>query len=92
MLFLPRNTSIKDLVNRLCKHHKILLAKSRLFDLGKFNQSVETSELSIEVEKIMVGQNCKALVVYTGDLVKITSKNVCKAFIDRFCTQKYGSS
>jgi hypothetical protein len=37
----------------------------------------------------MIGDNCKALVVYTGDLAQISSSKVTKAFIDKFCTQHY---
>jgi hypothetical protein len=44
-------------------------------------------ELSIEVEMMMVGQSCKAMVVYTGDLAHIRSKHVSKSFVDRYCTQ-----
>lgn len=53
---------------------------------------LQGKELAIEIEKQMVGDNCKALVVYTGDLAKITPRKVCKSFVDKFCTQHYDKS
>jgi hypothetical protein len=37
----------------------------------------------------MVGDTCKAIVVYTGDLARIKPSQVAKSFIDKYCTQHY---
>ena len=55
--------------------------------LSEFPQSDQNDELVIEIEKQMLGDNCKAIVVYTGDLAKVNPSQVTKTFIDKFCTQ-----
>lgn len=93
MLFLPRNTSIADLVARLSQFHSLLVGQHRRLEVVSFPdeahpfQPSAIGELALEVEMIMVGQNCKAMVVYTGDLARIRSKHVSKTFIEKFCTQ-----
>ncbi len=71
ILFLPKNTSIHDLITRLSKEHKRLKAKDR---------EDNTEEMIIEIEKVMLGPSCKAIVVYTGDLAKISTNDLTTAF------------
>jgi len=49
-------------------------------------QPAATGELSIEIEMMMVGSSCKAMIVYTGDLAHVRSKHVSKVFVEKFCT------
>ena len=77
MLFLPRNTCIQDLIARLLPHKNKLIGskrKSKLELSGNLSSSTQYPELSIEIEQVNVGQSCKAIVVYTGDLAKITPR------------------
>ena len=43
-------------------------------------------ELIIEVEKVMLGPNCKAIAVYTGDLALVNTRELTNAFVTKFCT------
>lgn len=89
MLFLPKNTSVTDLTLRLAKFAHRLIGSRRRLELDKMEQPSRIPELQIEVEQVMYGPNCKAVVVYTGDLARITIKKLTKTFIDKFCTQHY---
>jgi len=66
MLFLPRNTSIINLIT----------------ELSRFSKQIHggRDELLIEVQQLMYGESCKALLVMTGDLAKIDSKEVAAHF------------
>jgi hypothetical protein len=46
-------------------------------------------ELSIEVQELKYGENIIALLVYTGDLANIETKEVVRAFMDMHCQSKY---
>lgn len=89
MLFLPKNTSVTDLTLRLAKFAHRLIGSRRRLDLDKMEQPSRIPELQIEVERVMYGPNCKAVVVYTGDLARIPLKKLTKTFIDKFCTQHF---
>ena len=77
------NTSISDLNKRLVKFRSKLLGQKRKEKLEL--QSELDSELVLEIEKLIVGPNFEALVVYTGDLVHVTSKEIIKRIIDTEC-------
>ena len=82
MIFLPRNTSISDLVRRLCKFQNKLLGDLRKTQIEYQSGNQDVGELSIEIEQLIIKQSCKALVVYTGDLARIQPKHVAKSFLD----------
>lgn len=90
MLFLPRNTSITDLVARLCKFQNNLLGETRKTQLDEAvaklgpgeSQQRYIGELSIEIESLEIGSKVTAIVVYTGDLTKIDTKQVMQAFFE----------
>jgi hypothetical protein len=89
MLFLPRNTSISDLVNRLAKHHTELIGDRRKTELCDFLGEEDPLELTIEIEQLKYGNNVTALLVYTGDLARIEVKEVVAAFLDLHCQNKF---
>lgn len=77
MLFLPRNTSITDLVSRLSKFQNKLIGDKRMSELKNYepsddyNSSKLVGELSIEIQSLAIGGKITAIVVYTGDLAEI---------------------
>lgn len=91
MFFLPRNTSITDLIQRLCKFQTNLLGERRRTQLQEFlvDPDEDPLELSIEVQELKYGENIIALLVYTGDLANIETKEVVRAFMDMHCQSKY---
>ena len=76
MIYLPRNTSVTDLVERLSKFQNKLLGEQRRMQIENQGDGADVGELSIEIEQLVVGRSCKALVVYTGDLARIKPKHV----------------
>ena len=59
ILFLPKNTSITELVEALMPF------------AHEFNENPDTrkNELILEIEQIMYGESCKGIHIYTGELV-----------------------
>ena len=59
ILFLPKNTSINEIIESLIPY------------AHEFNDDPETrkNELIIEVEQIIYGESCKGIHIYTGSLV-----------------------
>ena len=49
------------------------------------NQQPYIGELSVEIEALVIGTKVTAIVVYTGDLANIDSKEVNQSFIDANC-------
>ena len=49
----------------------------------------QVQELSIEVEKLGVGNSITAICVYTGDLAHVNSRQIVDSFIEAHCTQIY---
>ena len=47
--------------------------------------TVDVGELAIEIEQLVVGKSCRAIVVCTGDLARISPKHVAQSFIDNQC-------
>ena len=45
----------------------------------------EPLELTIEIEELKYGKNVTALLVYTGDLARIETREVVQAFLDSQC-------
>ena len=70
MIFLPRNTSIADITQRLSRFQNKLLGDRRRMQIED-KSTTDVGELSIEIEQLVFGNSCKALVVYTGDLARI---------------------
>jgi hypothetical protein len=77
MLFLPRNTSIEELITRLLPFH------DRLTDSSP--EKPKTNELVLEVEELMYGNYSKGLLVSTGKLAKVYANDVSNLFVSRFC-------
>jgi hypothetical protein len=71
MLFLPRNTSVEEIIDRC------------LFYSDAFTDHPDM--LAIELEQLYYGDSCKVLLVSTGQLAKIQPSEVVSAFIDQFC-------
>lgn len=46
-------------------------------------------ELTIEIEELKYGKNVTALLVYTGNLAKVETKEVVQAFIEMQCQNKF---
>ena len=74
-LFLPKNTSIDELIDYLVPY-------CQLFSEDQKNKK---NELIIEVEQIMYGSSCKGIHVYTGELASIESREVVDYFYERYC-------
>ena len=84
MLFLPKNTSISNLVERLLKYHKHFMVDE---SCGIFQRK---NELLIEIEQLVYGNQCKVLLISLGNLVKITGHELQKSFVQNF-TMNYGN-
>lgn len=90
MIFLPRNTSMKDLINRLAKFQNKLIGETRreqlsdqLAGLGcAEGQRRYIGELAFEVESLAIGNKVTAIVVYTGELANMSNKEIISSFID----------
>ena len=63
LLFLPRNTSISELIDQLLEI------------------DFENPELILEIEELQYGHYAKALLVSTGNLVKIHPREVTDYFV-----------
>lgn len=61
ILYLPRNTCINDLLSFISIYHD---------HLGKDEQ------MFIEIEEVIYGRGTFCLLVYTGELVRIKSKEI----------------
>ena len=75
ILFLPRNTSVQELID-----HLIPFAH-------EFNDDPENkkNELIFEIEQIMYGESCKGIHIYTGELVKIDQREMVDHFCNNYC-------
>lgn len=71
MLFLPRNTSIEEIIDRCLYYHDAFTDHPNM--------------LAIELEQLYYGDSCKVLLVSTGQLAKIQPSEVVSAFIDQCC-------
>jgi len=82
MLFLPKNTSIEEIVTRLLPYSDQLVHNtSDLFE--------KKNQLVLEIEQLTYGSSCKALLVSTGGLVNISASEITRYFISTFCNS-YG--
>ena len=71
LIYLPKNTSIADLTQRLCRFQNRLIGERRLAELESTPADTDVGELSVEIEQLVVRGACRAIVVYTGDLARI---------------------
>ena len=62
MLFLPRNTSINELIEALLPYYQSLSDKE--------------NQITLEIEELLYGSSCKALLISTGRLAKINPPEV----------------
>jgi hypothetical protein len=85
IIYLPRNTSIKDLFQRMAPFHDKLQGNKRRL-AREFKKEDDMPEMAIEIERVLVGKSCKGLLVYTGDFARITPKEVIQRFVDTQCT------
>lgn len=76
MLFLPRNTSIDDLISRL------LPFASRLVS----GTDEKRNELVLEIEQLIYGGSCKAILVYIGEIANVNSKEMAFHFFEKYCS------
>ena len=82
MLFLPKNTSVTEIVDRLVSHHHLLTDQ-------KSSECIKDHQLVLEIEQLTYGNSCKALLVCTGSLAKVTSSELAQHFVSQCCNQ-YG--
>ena len=80
VIYLPRNTCIKELFQRLAPHSQKLQGTKRR--LAREFKKESTEELALEIERVLVGKSCKGLLVYTGDFARISPKEVIQRFVD----------
>jgi hypothetical protein len=76
ILFLPRNTSIEEIVNRLLPFHDQLTYQP---------DKLRSNELVLEIEELQYGNYCKGLIVSTGKLAKVYPHEITALFISQFC-------
>lgn len=77
MLFLPKNTSVKEIVTRLLPYHESLIEDQNNKPINLHKQN----ELVIEIEQLVFGNSCKALLVCTGSLAKVCPTEVAGSFV-----------
>lgn len=71
MLFLPKNSSIEQIIEKCLQFHDAFTDHADM--------------LSIELEQLFYGDSCKVLLVSTGQLAKISPQEVVSAFVEQFC-------
>ena len=72
IIFLPKNTSINELIDYLMPFAREFSEDPDDFD--------KRNELVIEIEQIVYGESCKGIHVYTGDLAKVETREVAEYF------------
>lgn len=78
ILFLPKNTSIQELIDALIPF------------AAEFNDDTEgegRDELKLEVEQIIYGESCKGIHVYTGEMAQVDNRELVEHFYTRYCNQ-----
>ena len=75
IIFLPKNTSLQELIDALLPF------------AHEFNADPDTkkNELVIEIEQIMYGESCKGIHIYTGELVKVDQREIVEYFYNNYC-------
>lgn len=86
MFFLPKNTSVEEIIERLLPHHAHFLGDQSSTPVSMRKRN----ELVLEIEQLMFGTSCKALLVSTGSLCKVHPQEVAAAFIQQ-CCNTYGT-
>lgn len=89
MLFLPKNTDIDDLVERLLPFSSHFQKDNEY--VNQRGKQKDVSDLIIEIEQLYYGDSCKALLICTGKLAKIDPKEIVNYFYNKFCS-KYDQS
>lgn len=80
ILFLPKNTSIDDLLK-----HLIPFAQSLA------NSEERPNEMQIEIEEVIYSGAPFALHVMTGELSRIEPREAANYFYNKFCNSNYSS-
>lgn len=75
IIFLPKNTSVDDILDYLIPHAAQLTE----------DPENRKNELVIEIEQIIYGDSCKGIHVYTGEMASIDTKEIVDYFYDRYC-------
>ncbi len=78
ILFLPKNTSIDELIESLIPF---------AHEFNGDNSDTRKNELILEIEQVMYGESCKGIHIYTGDMVNIDYKEVVDHFYYNYCHQ-----
>jgi hypothetical protein len=75
IMWLPKNTSIQELIDYLIPH------------ASEFSEDPDNrkNELVIEIEQIYYGNSCKGIHIYTGELAKVDPKEVAEYFYQTYC-------
>jgi hypothetical protein len=75
IMFLPKNTSVEELVQ-----HLIPFA-------AEFSEDSENrkNELVIEIEQIVYGTSCKGVHIYTGQMANVDHREVVEYFYQKYC-------
>ena len=81
---------MKDLINRLAKLQNKLVGETRREQLSDQIASLGDAEgqrrcigeLAFEVESLVIGTKVTAIVVYTGELANLGTKEIISTFID----------
>ena len=63
-----------DLVARLLKHRRELVAPTQ--NIPNYPGFVKENELVLEVEELIYGSSCKALLISTGTMAKVSPREV----------------
>ena len=85
--FLPKNTSIDEIIDKVLPYHAQLLVPTRSENCTPNMQKKQ--ELSLEIEQLNFGNACKVLLVCTGSLCRISPVELSQLFISKFCNH-YG--
>jgi hypothetical protein len=48
---------------------------------------VRKDELTLEIEQLIYGDSCKAILVCTGELAKLETKEIAQHFYERYCNK-----
>jgi RNA cap guanine-N2 methyltransferase len=75
IFFLPKNTSIEQIVDSL-----VPFAQSFVDD-----PETKKNQLVIEIEQIVYGTSCKGIHIYTGDVASVDPKEMVEYFYEKYC-------
>ena len=75
IIFLPRNTSVEELIDYLIPY------SAELSD----DPDNRKNELVLEIEQIVYGTSCKGVHIYTGQMAGVDHREVVEYFYQNYC-------